>query len=151
MAKAPAILIFALLALALPATAQVYKWVDKDGKVHYSDKKPRDPKAKDVKDLGIESKPTDPAAVERELAELAERGKVVDESLRVKQQVGAQTAAEKERAQKMCDDAKARLQVLNQINQLVSVDRDGKQTYSSDKELASQKALAQQKVADLCQ
>ncbi len=29
-----------LCALALPATAQVYRWVDKDGKVHYTGDKP---------------------------------------------------------------------------------------------------------------
>ncbi|MEJ2604589.1 MAG: DUF4124 domain-containing protein [Gammaproteobacteria bacterium] len=33
----PIILIFALL-LALPVTAQVYKWVDEDGVVHYTDR-----------------------------------------------------------------------------------------------------------------
>jgi len=30
-------------ALALPIAAQVYKWTDKDGKVHYSNQKPAEP------------------------------------------------------------------------------------------------------------
>jgi hypothetical protein len=38
-------LLFTLCALALPATAQVYRWVDKDGKVHYASQKPPDVQA----------------------------------------------------------------------------------------------------------
>jgi hypothetical protein len=34
------LLLAALLVLAVPAQSQVYKWVDEDGKVHYSDKPP---------------------------------------------------------------------------------------------------------------
>lgn len=41
------LLLFLLFALALqPARAELYKWVDSKGKVHYSDKKPEDRKAK---------------------------------------------------------------------------------------------------------
>lgn len=37
-----------LCALAWPATAQVYRWVDKDGKVHYASQKPPDVKADEL-------------------------------------------------------------------------------------------------------
>ncbi len=37
-----------LCALALPATAQVYRWVDKDGKVHYASQKPPDVTAEEL-------------------------------------------------------------------------------------------------------
>jgi len=37
-----------LCALAVPATAQVYRWVDKDGKVHYESQKPPDVKADEL-------------------------------------------------------------------------------------------------------
>lgn len=36
----PALLLAGLLALALPATAQVAKWVDAQGRVHYGDRPP---------------------------------------------------------------------------------------------------------------
>ena len=42
------IFLITLCALALPATAQVYKWVDKDGKVHYTSQKPPDVKAEEL-------------------------------------------------------------------------------------------------------
>jgi hypothetical protein len=38
-------LLVLLCALVLPASAQVYRWIDKDGKVHYTDQKPPDVQA----------------------------------------------------------------------------------------------------------
>lgn len=143
-------LIIALLVVALPAVAQVYKWVDKDGKIHYSDKPPRDPKAKNVKDMHIDSKPTDPEAVERELAELTERGKSVDESLRVQEQVKAQTAAQKEAAEKMCDQAMARLAALEQVQRMATVDKAGNRIYASDGETNAEREKARKQVDELC-
>ena len=53
-------LAFALtVLLAATVSAQVYRWVDKDGKVHYSDQKPPDAPADK---LAIQSQPSDPEA-----------------------------------------------------------------------------------------
>jgi len=49
--RKPTLLVLALC-LALPVGAQVYRWVDKDGKVHYSSQKPPDV---EVKELDIKS------------------------------------------------------------------------------------------------
>lgn len=48
MSKFRIALLLTLCALALPATAQVYRWVDKDGKVHYTQQKPPDVKAEEL-------------------------------------------------------------------------------------------------------
>jgi hypothetical protein len=42
--------------LALPAAAQVYKWTDKDGKVHYSNQKPPEPEV-ETKTLKLDPGP----------------------------------------------------------------------------------------------
>jgi glutaredoxin len=42
-------LLAVLLALGIPAAAQVYKWTDSTGKVHYGDKPPDDVKTSQVK------------------------------------------------------------------------------------------------------
>ena len=42
-------LALAALLLALPATAQVYKWTDPSGKVHYGDRPPDDAKKQELK------------------------------------------------------------------------------------------------------
>lgn len=42
------LLVSVLLTAGLPATAQIYKWTDANGKVHYSDRKPADDHSEDV-------------------------------------------------------------------------------------------------------
>ena len=56
-----AVLLAAAALAAMPAAAQVYKWVDSAGRVHFSDKAPPDAKAETLK---IESY-TAPPVVER--------------------------------------------------------------------------------------
>lgn len=146
-----ALLIAALAALT--ATAQVYKWVDKDGKVHYSDKKPRDPKAKDVKDMGIQSAPTDPAAVEAEQAALMTHGQTVDQEIAARKDKEAGVAAKKAadaNRERACANAKADLNVLTRVNRLVGVDANNQETVATDAQLEQRRAQARAKVAELC-
>ena len=44
-----AILVFLAGMLALPAAAEIYRWTDSTGKVHYSDKPPADAKKQEVR------------------------------------------------------------------------------------------------------
>jgi len=59
--------IFALLCAALPAAADVYKWVDSEGKIHYSDTPPAKGAAKtvDLPKVVVESKPAESPVVEQ--------------------------------------------------------------------------------------
>lgn len=34
------VLLFSLLIIAIPSSAEIYKWVDEEGQIHFSDKKP---------------------------------------------------------------------------------------------------------------
>lgn len=150
------LLIVVLLALvvALPATAQVYKWVDKDGKVHYTDKPPRDPKAKAVKEMDIESKPTDPDAVAAEQEALQTRGLSVDQDIAARKDGEAATAAKKKQAEdreRACANAKADLNVLTRVNRLVGVDANNKETVATDAQLEQRRAQTRAKVAELCE
>lgn len=63
-----------LLLAAVPAEAEVYKWTDETGKVHYSDAPPPGQKAKQVK-LPINSL-SGPAVVTRSNAPAVAKGKV---------------------------------------------------------------------------
>lgn len=42
------LLLFALLAASLPATSDIYRWTDPQGKVHYADSPPADAKARQI-------------------------------------------------------------------------------------------------------
>ncbi len=141
------------LLLVLPAAAQVYKWVDKDGKIHYSDKPPRDPKAKSVKDMNIESRPTDLEAVAAEQEALQTRGLSVDQEIAARKDSEATAAAKKAQAEaraRQCANAKADLNVLTRVNRLVGVDENNKETVATDAQLEAKRAQTRAKVAELC-
>jgi hypothetical protein len=147
------LLLLALLTLALPATAQVYKWVDKDGNVHYSDKAPRDPKIKDVKDMQIESAPTDPTTVAADQEALKARGTSVDAEIAARKQSDAEAAAKKAQAderERQCLNARADLEKLQAANRVVTKDANGKETYATGGQLEAQRVQAKNRVAEVC-
>ena len=110
------VLFFLLLALILtqPSLARLYKWVDEEGNVHYSDKIP-------------------PSAVKNPHAELDQRGLVIEKKARAKTPEEIAREAElkrlREEQQRMLEEQKARDKVL--LNTFRSEDdillaRDGK-------------------------
>jgi hypothetical protein len=130
------------------AEAQVYRWVDKDGKVHYSDKAPRD--GTQAKDMNIQSNPTDPEAVEAEqqaLRDQAAAGQPDEAARKAAADKKVADAAQRERA---CANAKADLNVLERSNRLVTVDADNKERIATSAELVARRDLARQRVAQLC-
>lgn len=54
MTARPFAALLVMLAAALPAEAQVYKWTGPDGRTHYGDRPPADAKLKDVR-IGLQS------------------------------------------------------------------------------------------------
>lgn len=57
----------ALLCVALPAAAGVYKWIDREGKVHYSDTPPANSASRpvDLPNIGTGTRPEESAAAEQ--------------------------------------------------------------------------------------
>jgi hypothetical protein len=143
-------LIAAMLAAA-PAAAQVYRWVDKDGKVHYSDKPP--PKGTRTERMAIETKRTDEANVEaanRELATQSERSRIEQERAALERRDAQAAAQEKAALQERCAQARQQLATLEQSNRLVTVDEQGNRSYGTDAELEARRTQARQQVAEAC-
>lgn len=149
----------ALLALALPAWgADMYKWVDENGKVHYSD---RPPPANARQQTTIQPKvppqsaATPPAAPEGQPAgtkaktaaeldmEFRKRRTEASEA-EAKRQQEAQAAGEKQRN---CEAAKARVAVLQTGGRITKATPTGEQTYLGDNEIAAE-LIEARKVAD---
>ena len=136
-----------LLVAALSASAQVYRWVDKDGKVHYSDKAPKDVVAKD---LGIDSKPTDPAAAEQTLEALRTQNAGLEQAEAERNKAAAAKARDADLQVRRCAEARSQLAVYERVSRVVSVDGSGKESYDSDAQLDARRAEARRKVAELC-
>ena len=148
-----------LLALAVPASADLYKWVDAEGKVHYSDQPPP-PNAKPQKAPAAPRTPAPaaaPAAEGKAAAAPATGPKTAAEQemefrkrrveaaeAEAKRQQEAQAAAEKQRN---CQQAMNRVAVLQTGGRITKAGPNGEQTYLGDSEIASELVEAR-RVAD---
>ncbi len=152
------LLTLVLLVVALPASAVMYKWVDKDGKIHYSDQPPPE----GAKQSGVVNTPaptTTPAtaapaegagappkgpktAAEQEM-EFRKRRLVAAEA-DAKRQQDAQAAEEKKRN---CTQANSRLTALETGGRITKHGPDGETVYLSDTEIAKELVEAR-KIAD---
>jgi hypothetical protein len=152
------VLTLALLLAALPASAVLYKWVDQDGKVHYSDQPPPD----GAKKSGVIAAPAPsapstptpsgdaanpapkgpPTAAEQEMEFRKRRLEAAEAE--AKRQQEAQAAEEKKRN---CAQATNRLAALETGGRLTKYGPNGEQVYLSDAELAKELGEAR-KVAD---
>jgi hypothetical protein len=149
----------ALLLAALPASAVLYKWVDKDGKVHYSDQPPPE----SVKQSGVVNTPapraSSPApsdgasqapkapksAAEQEMEFRKRRLEAAEAD--AKRQQEAQAAEEKHRN---CTLAKNRLTALETGGRITKYGPDGETVYLSDAEIAQELGEARKAADSWC-
>jgi len=146
-----------VVAVAWSAGAQVYRWVDKDGKVHYSDTKPPvDAKAKT--EMTIVTTPTPPdadaaaaAASDEQTKHLEEVGAAPDTTAMDQRKAAADAAAAKADHDRQCTDAVARLSKLENSRRVVSKDANGNDVYESGEDLVAKREQAKAEVAKLCE
>ena len=140
--------------LSLPAANSIYKWVDEDGSIHYSDQLP--PQVYKSEKLRIESAPSDHAV--REAQERVA-------SLRTKQQTSQEqqsAAREQERVQteleqvkqdgrqRRCVKAHEEIQSLDHHMPIYYVDEKGDWVFLDDKERADLIKFYQEEIKMFC-
>lgn len=142
-----------LLALAslLPFTAahgDVYKWVDENGVVHYSDQKPM---GQDATTMEVRTKPA------RSASQPSDRLQQQVDTLNRNQEVEAvrqQQQAEEEQArqarQERCERARKNLETMSQRSRLQVEEADGSVRYLSPEEIVEQKERAEKIIQEEC-
>jgi hypothetical protein len=155
-------LTLALCLLALPAAAELYKWTDENGKVHYSDQPPpanvkksetiTAPKPQVAAPPPAATAPgAKPAtggpktAAEQEMEFRKRRLEAAEAE--AKAQKDAQAAAEKKRT---CDQATAQVTALERGGRVTTPGPNGEQNYLNDQEIASALAEARKAQATWC-
>ena len=145
------LLMSAALLLAVSGAAfadQVYRWVDKDGHVHYSQTPPSSTDV-NAQTLNITPPAPDPTTLRNEQT----LAKQIDEKNKQAQdaQQKAQAEAQKQAQQKQqCDSMRSRLQILLQSARLATVDAQGNKTYVSDDARAKQEQQLQDQISKDC-
>jgi len=123
MAKRFIYLLLALMLLPVTSNAEIYKWVDKNGRVHYDDKPPVTGQ-KELMNINEESN-----AVKGLTDDRAEKRKTlldaIDEDRQLKKEKEAKAKKKKTKLNKQCHRAKDGLKRYERSASVYDLDKDG--------------------------
>ncbi len=137
------ILIASLLALALPASAAMYKWVDEKGVTHYSESPP--PEGTQAKKLDLPAVSSDAPPVKSETPE-DWKGREIEfrrrmlqkEKTEASEKAATNNAAAARKGR--CIEARRRLDLLAAGRPLYHVDEKGERVYMEESDRAAETA-----------
>ena len=136
--------------LSASAHAEVYKWVDANGKVHYGDR----PSSTNARQMEIKSAPSTqsaPDATRKNQQDIDSWLKARGEERRVNQRREAELQREQAIERQKCTELKLELQDLQQGGGVwYDLDATGKRHYYSDKEIALEIAELKKTVKRNC-
>lgn len=143
-----------LLALAgllasTPAAATVYRWVDANGHVHFSDK----PAAMGVEQLAVNSEPTDPARIEAEQQAREEQAAAEAEAAEEASAAAEESAREaqnREIRKRNCDRARSHYQQILQAQRPYEMTPDGERAYLTAEEIEAKRDSARASIDEWC-
>jgi hypothetical protein len=145
-----------LMMFATAAAAQLYKWVDKDGKVRYGDTPPPGVKATPLK--GPSGSASAPSAATKGEKDKGEKDKLNPEAAFRKRQEEAakdrekQAKSQQEAAAKKenCVRAQEMLRSLESGQRLARIDSKGERYYLEDADVARETAKAREAMQQAC-
>ena len=141
------ILVLSAALAAAPAAARMYKWVDDQGVVQYTQHPPPDREAQTIE-------PRAPAVSDSQAAETLEAIREKAEAARKDRQFGEDYSSfvqEREaRIQKNCEIARENLRVLQTASRVQAKDADGNPYFIDDKDRDSRIKQAEKQIEDNC-
>ncbi len=138
-----------LAAASMAASAdQVYRWVDKDGHVHYSQTPPASTGV-NAQTVNITPPAPDPTTLQNE-QKLAQQIQDQNKQNQDNQQKSQADEQQKAQQQHACDALRQRLQVLQESARVATVDAQGNRSYVSDEDRAKQEQQLQDQIAKNC-
>ena len=143
-----ACLVVAPLLCGPAAALELYKWVDEDGSVTYSQQQPPGQQAETV-EVRV-SGPSDEAA-KSELENLTERASEASRDRQFAATAAAELQEREERIRKNCEIARENKRVLESAPRVQATDDAGNPYFIDDASRQERLAQAQQQIEDFCQ
>lgn len=135
-----------LLAAAAATHAQVYRWVDEQGKVHYGERPPSGAKV-----TPVETKPAGPPAAAKPNADASQQERDFQRRRMEREQAEARDQKAGEKARQQCERERTRLAQLRNVRRIQNgVDEKGNLRYMSEGERADAIAAQEGAVARAC-
>ena len=131
------------------AQAEVYRWVDENGGVHFSQRPPQQGDYQEQK-LRV-APPADPEAARARVDKLIERQKNAEEAKRQHQKEAAEAAKKREIQQQNCNKARQHLDGLLARPRVLMRNPDGTMTRLSEEERQARIAETRKRIEEFCQ
>lgn len=142
-----------LLALSSNIYAGPSKWVDEQGKVHYSDNPPKhNPKVQQLqfRDTVSAQPPAEDSFEPRSTAEMEADLKRGKDARAAKEKKEEQARAQAEAKQFNCSNARTNLSAMQQSGRMFKTDANGERVYMDDGQRQQQIDAAQARVNEYC-
>ena len=148
-------ILLASLCWPLTARTEVYKWVDKEGNVHFTDQKPETDQVVETVDTSATQLTESQEQAARKRSELLEQSAAVSRATQseYEQQRSQQKARVKQDRANLsaaCQRARKYLDVTQHSNRVYTTDAQGQRTYKSDQERVATADAARKMVNDNC-
>lgn len=138
-----------LLTISAAASAEVYRWVDGQGRVYYSDRP-----AENAQLVSVASRPTNREKVaERTQAEGTQRAQVADRDAQQRADQATANAVQQDvtkTREQQCKEAQERYKTAVESQRLYRVGKDGERQYLTDAELTETRVNSRKAVDELC-
>ena len=149
------LILFASLCWSLAAHAEVYKWVDKDGNVHFTDQKPEADKNAEIVDTGATVLSDSQAQAAGQRDELLRRAASTAQDARaeIEEQRSEQSVKDKKLREKRAENcAIARKNLANSepYQRMYTTDEEGNRTYLDDNEQLAKAEASRKAIAENC-
>lgn len=144
----PALLTLSLLWVAFaPASAQVYKWIDENGRTHYGERPPQGRKAQEVDQRLANPGPAPAKAAEPDwkAKDLEFRGRRIEAEQAEARQKQQETAN-----RQACNRARDHLAQMKTARGLYRLNDQGERVYASEEERRASMAQLEAQIAQHC-
>ena len=135
------------LLIFIPANAEVYKWVDEDGRTHYGEK----PESSDASKIEIKEPPKADKTVQKRNEQREKFLEIIEEERVQEEEKNQQEKQEQEKLAKHCTELQDYLAKLREGGTTYyQLDEDGNRVYMSEEEVASEQGKLEKEYRDIC-
>jgi hypothetical protein len=142
--------VLGLMVVSLAASADVYKWVDAQGRTHYSDR----PDSDNAERLAVASRRTNPSVVAERNATANEQRQLTDAQATQQRQEQATTKSVRDDVQKtrdqQCKEAEEQYRVAIESQKLYRIGKNGEREYLTSAEIDEARLNARRARDQVC-
>ncbi len=138
----------AAVCAALPAqAAKLYKWVDDQGNVTYSERKPQN---REVETIRLRGATLDSSGAQEKLDQLNDRANAQQQDREFAKNSASATAERNERMANNCKIARENMRILRTTSRIQDKDADGEAYFLDEAGIQAKMAQTQQQIENNC-